>query len=544
MALSNAGTASVVARFVLAAQAAPGLAFLPAPLSRPGLLGHPLRMRNSGSDEILGSWMSEGWKVRLEFFREGDSYFAILAEGLENGERDMANPDPSKRNAPFLGSRLIEGLRWNGKGGPGRTWSGGTWSGGTIYDPQSGKRYSCAARLVPGSGAEGPVALDVRGYVGLPFIGIAQRMERPGTRPDLEFGHMAGAMGADAPKPWSLDRARAWRDSRPWIIGCNFIPSSASNQLEMWQARTFDPAGIARELDLARGLGFNALRVYLHYLPWKTEREGFLGRIDRFLALAAERGMSTLFVLFDDCWNDDPRPGRQRPPRPGVHNSRWVRCPGSRIIRDEGEWPGLEAYVRGTMGAFGKDGRVLGWDLYNEIGNGAGFLPETTRLLARVFLWARQAEPSQPLTAGIWKRSSWFAGVNRFLAENSDVVSFHNYAPLDSLKEEVEGLAAYGRPLLCTEYMSRGQGSLFSTHAPYLKERGVGAFNWGLVDGRTQTKFPWASRRGSAEPALWFHDIFRADGSPYDEEEAACLRSLSGSTGTDAGGDGKYGSTR
>ena len=61
--------------------------------------------------------------------------------------------------------------------------------------------------------------------------------------------------------------------------------------------------------------------------------------------------------------------------------------------------------------------------------------------------------------------------------------------------------------------------SNFATHLPFLKKENVGAYNWGLVSGKTQTIYPWDSwtKPYDAEPKIWFHDIFRKDGSPFDE---------------------------
>ena len=55
----------------------------------------------------------------------------------------------------------------------------------------------------------------------------------------------------------------------------------------------------------------------------------------------------------------------------------------------------------------------------------------------------------------------------------------------------------------------------------------VGAINWGLVAGKTNTIFAWDTPLPDvAEPSLWFHDIFRSDGTPYSTEEVECIRSL------------------
>ena len=123
---------------------------------------------------------------------------------------------------------------------------------------------------------------------------------------------------------WTAEKANAWYREQPWLVGCNFTPSTAINQLEMWQAETFDADTINRELGWAAELGFNTARVYLHDLVWQANADGFKQRIDRYLEIAAGHGIKTTFVLFDDCWNPDPKLGKQPDPIPGVHNSGWI----------------------------------------------------------------------------------------------------------------------------------------------------------------------------------------------------------------------------
>jgi len=164
---------------------------------------------------------------------------------------------------------------------------------------------------------------------------------------------------------WDEDRAERWYADQPWLVGCNFTPSTAINQLEMWQAETFDPETIDRELGWAAKLGFNSMRVFLHDLVWEADADAFKDRIDRFLAIAAGHGISTMLVLFDDCWFP-PRAGAQPSPVPGVHNPGWAQSPGHRVVKDREQWGRLEAYVRDIVGAFAEDERVCVWDLYNE----------------------------------------------------------------------------------------------------------------------------------------------------------------------------------
>ena len=74
---------------------------------------------------------------------------------------------------------------------------------------------------------------------------------------------------------WAKERARRWYDETGWLLGCNFVPSTAGNQLEMWQADTWDAATIDRELGWAERLGMNSVRVFLHDLLWSCEGQAF-----------------------------------------------------------------------------------------------------------------------------------------------------------------------------------------------------------------------------------------------------------------------------
>ena len=331
------------------------------------------------------------------------------------------------------------------------------------------------------------------------------------------------------------------------MLGCNFIQSTAVNQLEMWQAETFDPDTLARELAWARDLGMNAVRVFLHDLAHSQDPDGFLRRVERFLEIAAANGIRTVPVLFDDCWFEGAVLGPQPPPRPGVHNSRWLQSPGTAAAVAPGERPRLKRYVMDVVGSFRADPRVLFWDIYNEPGN--RFLPilsqpaitriprlalafllfrfgrrVTLPLLLEAFAWARELRPDQPLTAG-----TYFAHppLNRVLLGISDVLSFHNYEGPAALQREIGVLQERGLPVFCTEYLARTNGSDFATHLPLFREANVGCFNWGLVRGKTQTVYSWSERGGSGLPRVWYHDILNPDGSPYDREEIALLHRLS-----------------
>jgi hypothetical protein len=338
---------------------------------------------------------------------------------------------------------------------------------------------------------------------------------------------------------WPAERANQWYDRQPWLTGCNFIPSTAVNQLEMWQAETFDLATIDRELGWAEALGFNTLRVFLHDLLWEADARGFAARIDTFLGVARRHGIAVMFVLFDDCWNDGAALGPQPPPALGRHNSRWLQSPGHSVVRSGSALDRLEAYVKGVVSAFGSDGRVLAWDLYNEPTNGlpppwaqdegalrrrAEALPRHLELLDLAFVWARAARPEQPLTAGLWSADR---ELNARLIARSDIVTFHCYEEPARLETLIGRLRRHGRPVICTEYMARTLGSTFRGCLPVFFRERVGCYNWGLVNGRTQTHIAW-----TGEADVWFHDIFRPDGSPYDEGEVAFIREMTGAART------------
>jgi hypothetical protein len=340
---------------------------------------------------------------------------------------------------------------------------------------------------------------------------------------------------------WTIDEARAWYAAQPWLVGCNFIPSNAVNQLEMWQAQTFDIETIDRELGWAADIGFNSVRVFLHNLLWQRDAKGLLGRVDQFLGISERHSISTMLVLFDGVWDPHPRIGPQRTPRPRVHNAGWVQSPGADILGDPSRQAELEGYVSGVVENFCDDVRVLAWDLFNEPDNrnpayAARELDDkaerATELLIKIYPWSRAAGPSQPITVGIygpeWGDLNKASGIDRLVLTESDVISFHSYQPPDGLRKRIDALERYGRPILLTEYMARGAGSTFEGALPLLKERHVGAYNWGFVSGKTQTIYPWDSwaKKYESEPDLWFHDVLRSDGTPYREEEVALIRRL------------------
>jgi hypothetical protein len=354
---------------------------------------------------------------------------------------------------------------------------------------------------------------------------------------------LAQASPGNGTTSWTESKANDWYAHQPWLVGSNYIPATAINELEMWQADTFDPKRIDLELGWAESLGLNTMRVFLHDLLWQQDASGFQKRIDTFLAVAAKHHIRILFVLFDSCWDPYPHLGKQRDPRPGIHNSGWVQSPGAAALKDPAQLPRLEAYVRGVVGALANDQRILGWDVWNEPGgtNEGSYEKQelankrdlVRAMLPKAFAWAREATPTQPLTSGLWA-GDWASfekldPIQQIQLEQSDVLSFHNYSKPGDFLKHVEELQKYHRPILCTEYMARPQGSTFQGILPVAKKYKVAAINWGLVAGKTQTFFPWSSWEHpyiDRQPKEWFHEIFRTDGALYNPEEGEFIRTI------------------
>jgi hypothetical protein len=310
----------------------------------------------------------------------------------------------------------------------------------------------------------------------------------------------------------------------------------------MWQEATFDPVTIDRELGWAAGLGLTSVRVFLHDLLWSGAGGDFLDRVDLVLDLADDHAVTVMPVLFDGVWHPEPRLGPQPEPRPGVHNSIWVQGPGAAVLSDRSRWPGLRPYVDAVLSRFGADERIAAWDLFNEPDQRnvvswprkemAGKAAAADGLVNAVFDWAQEADPAQPLTCGVFTGVSGaverVSAVNRTMLGRSDVLSFHSYAARPRLERTLDHLERYDRPLVCTEWLARGAGSTVDLLEVFAQRR-VGAYCWGLVEGQTQTTLPWTSWiRPTAPGRPWFHDLLHRDGSPYDPDETALIRRVTG----------------
>ena len=362
-------------------------------------------------------------------------------------------------------------------------------------------------------------------------------------------------MPAAAPR-WTAAKANAWYAKEPFLVGSNYTPANAINELEMFQSDSFDPKTIDHELAMAESLGMNTMRVFLHDLLWQ-DPQGFTKRLDEFLSICAKHKIRPMLVLFDSCWDPLPKLGKQHEPVPGIHNSGWVQSPGADALSDVSQYPRLEAYVKGVVGAFKNDKRILAWDTWNEPDNandnsyGQNHTIKTelpkdrkiaiiTNLLPQVFQWCRAAGATQPLTSGVWtlwdghdwSNPAKWTPMEKAQFDNSDIITFHQYSTASALEKIIPILQKMGRPVICTEFMARGVDSKFQTHLPIAKKAKVGMINWGFVAGKTQTFLPWDSWQkpyvNGREPAIWFHEVYKQDGTPYDPVETAAIKQAMG----------------
>jgi len=332
-----------------------------------------------------------------------------------------------------------------------------------------------------------------------------------------------GAAAEPAPR-WSKEKAWTWYERAAPIRGVNYVPSSAVNMLEWWQKETFDPATIDRELKWAQESGYNSIRCNLSFEVWRVDPQGLMQRLDQFFGIAAKHRLGVMLCLFDDVnfANANPVVGKQPEPVPGVHNSRWVPSPAPAKVTDRTVWPALEKYVKDIVGAFGKDPRLLAWDLYNEPGNG-GLGDKSLPLATAAFEWARAMQPVQPLTTGPWKDHD--STMSQAMAGLSDIVSFHDYSQAEAVAGTIQRYQKQERPLICTETIRRLKGHDYAAMLPMFAEHKVSWCNWGLVAGRQQTYLPWG-QQGQTINDPWHWDMLWPDGKPYAPKEIDLIKNF------------------
>lgn len=347
----------------------------------------------------------------------------------------------------------------------------------------------------------------------------------------------SGDASLEASGRWTAEKANEWYKCIEWPVGCDYVPAYAGNQLQMWGSATWNPAAIDRELGWAQELGFNSVRIFLHHKLWEDDRDRFFGRIDEFLSIADSHGISSLVTLFTNGGSEERYIGEDIRPARGIHNSIWAQTPGKSIINNPSKWGEIEKYEKDVLKTFGNDRRIIAWCLYNEPEN----VPDcnTLPLMKKVFEWAREVRPDQPLTATVitnpfTRKVKYYERfpIITYACENSDVISYHCYDSTQDHEDFLKMLEPFGRPIFCTEYLARTRGCTFQSTLPLLREHKVAAYNFGLVNGATQCHYDWNQVKDGMkipwpeEPSLWFHDILLPDGSPWDKKEVKWLKTF------------------
>jgi len=334
------------------------------------------------------------------------------------------------------------------------------------------------------------------------------------------------ATGLLRARRWPAAKAREWHAATGPLAGCIYLPRRAVNSTAMWQEESFDPETIDEELGWAAAAGYNALRVFLQYVVWEQDPDGFSRRLDRFLDLAARHEMRVMPVLFDDrsMAGTDPRLGRQADPPSGVPDGGWVPSPGHRRVNDRLALPDLARYVKSLLARFGDDPRILAWDLYNQPGC-SGQQRRSFALATAAFHWARETGPSQPLTATASGAADGLGPeLETHLAGFCDVLSFASHAPPAAVEARIADLRRHGRPILCADWLDRPAGNRFETLLPLFAREGIGAFHSGLVAGRRQLFLAPDSHFGDLVPRAWPRASLHPNGKPYDPAEMQVLR--------------------
>ncbi|MDR1746311.1 MAG: cellulase family glycosylhydrolase [Tannerella sp.] len=329
---------------------------------------------------------------------------------------------------------------------------------------------------------------------------------------------------------WTTEKANDWYRSNGWFNGVNYIPSDAINYTAMWDKTSFNPELIDRELALAEDLGFNCVRVVLQHAVYADDPEYFLKTLDQFLSICAKHKIRVMPAFFDDCVfgvNADPVIGKQPEPLIGWYAWAWSPSPGHTMVIDPRYHPALEKYVKAVLNKFRNDPRIFVWDLYNE--PGTAIAQPGFPLVRKVFEWAREINPSQPVTIGIWVENKDWEERNAYFIDNSDIISYHCYGNKEEMSARIEKYKQYGRPVICTEWMNRPSKSTVRDIMPLLKQENVSAILWGLVNGKTQTDLSWGHRPEKMPyTGEWQHDLFHTDFTPYDKQELELIKALNG----------------
>ena len=350
--------------------------------------------------------------------------------------------------------------------------------------------------------------------------------------------------------PWSKERAWAWYNARPWIRGCNFMGSDCVNRIDQWQEYKFEEklATADREFALMASIGYNSVRLILEYEVWDRQHDGFMERLERYLATAWKHGISAMLCLSNECAVRTPtfQPAvfGEQLWQPGFHGGRewgtWYTHGSDvryNLLDDPEVAPKYYEMVREIISTYAHDERVVVWNLMNEPGNGRG--TKSLPHLAKFFEIGREIAPDQPLCADVWrgmKNCRATTEIEQFALDNSDVVSFHSYQSYDANIMLLHQLRKLGRPALNTEWLHRISGQRVQDIFPLYFLEHIGCYNWGFVAGKYGTNEPaqviWQKYEKDGYDAVkhldftkWQHDLYRPGGRfPYDPAEIEVIK--------------------
>ncbi len=349
---------------------------------------------------------------------------------------------------------------------------------------------------------------------------------------------------------WSAESANRWYEKLPWLRGCNFIGSDCANRFDMWQSyRAREKLLTAeRELALCQELGFNTVRIWIIFEAWLNEPEFFMEMLESYLTLCADHKLSVMLCLTNE--EDLPRgefeafEGRKVGEQEyalGYHQGRFPESPKA-AARPRWHYaqspklaPAFWQMIREIVTRYAEDERILCWNVYNE--PGAALDEACVPILERMFQVVRSLDPSQPLTADVWRGlgdNDWPLHREEAIAlQNSDIISFHNYQPFPEFCKAVDQFRTHGRPLFCTEWLHRICHNEVRDTYPLMYIANIANYCWGFVVGKTQTNEPWELTWEQYEnPDIptdydftkWQHDLFRPSLRPYDPRETELIR--------------------
>ena len=350
---------------------------------------------------------------------------------------------------------------------------------------------------------------------------------------------------------WSIDKAWTWYNSRPWLRGCNYMSADCANRVDQWQELGFEERfkTTESEFKLLKQTGFNTIRIIPEFVVWQQEHDGFMQRFERYLSLCNKYGISCMVVLANDCM--PPKTDKWEMPYIGEQHYDWGYHGGKKhsqhgvhlgpaphfYLDDEKSREEYLKMVRELVTTYKDDERICVWDVYNEPGNsrrGAITLPNVKRMFEVV----RECDPCQPLTSGVFAPKGdedipW-TEVERYILDNSDIISYHSYAKFLDHIRLIKRLKKEGRPIINTEWLGRTLGNTVFDNFPLFYLENIGCYNWGFVAGKYQTYEPWeatwaqyeAGERTDVDFTKWFHDLYRPNHRPYDPKEIELIKEI------------------